>query len=167
MLLSLPALVDLLAARVVPVRLEGGFTTGLGLTIASLTGFSTSLFLAPKGAKAPLGRLPKVVTSDKASLFLFTPVSFSFFVTSAWIDLAFEAAVDAVARVVTEVAVVPAPRADFARVARREGRATTAFSVSLLARRARVVLLTYCQTRIQVRVVSEVDDENYVQGWRT
>jgi hypothetical protein len=83
-----------------------------------------------------------VVTSIKASRFLFVPVG-SLEAGSLAIDLAFEAIV---ARVMPEVPALP-PRAttvDFARDVNREDArvATVAFSLSLSVLVARIVLLT-------------------------
>ena len=142
--LSLVALVVRLVAAPAIARLVGGLTTGrvvFAAAGASLA-FSTPTASLPfPPVTVPLLGLLLVtspVTSTRASLFLFTPAS-SF--ASAATVFALEATVDAVARVVAEVAVVAPPRADFALDVNLEGRAL-AFSLSLVERTTRVVLLT-------------------------
>ncbi|KAF8970128.1 hypothetical protein BDZ97DRAFT_1792077 [Flammula alnicola] len=141
--LSLGALTTRRLEAAMPAkRLAGGLATVFCFAAAASFNFSVVVSLPlPAGTAAFALLLPtNPVTSTNTSLFLFTPVSFSSFPLST--VLAFEAAVDAVARVVAEVAAVPPPNTDFAReVTILDGRAL-AFSLSLVERATLVVLLT-------------------------
>jgi hypothetical protein len=109
--------------------------------VAMAFGFATASFNLPPSfpftsALFVLLLVTKPVTSTNTSLFLLTPASS--LVESDAIDLALEAAVDPVAR--ADVAVVAAPSLE--RELSRDGRAL-AFSLSLVDRATRTVLLTY------------------------